>query len=186
MDKKILRQDMKKRRRIMPESEKIEADGIIRDKLKKHLDSFGQWILFYVSYGTEVDTRVLIGELLENKKETIHIAVPKVNGDEMEFYEIKSLSDLSLGYMGILEPRGEVLAHVEDAIMIMPGLVFDINRNRIGYGGGYYDRYISGHLSQIKETVALAYDFQVIEGDLEVFSHDIKPDLIITEKGVYK
>lgn len=186
MDKKILRQEMKKRRRIMPEAEKTEADGIIRGKLKQYLATCQQWILFYVSYGTEVDTRVLIGELLENKKETIHIAVPRVNGEEMEFYEISSLSDLSLGYMGILEPSGEVLAQVEDAIMIMPGLVFDVNRNRIGYGGGYYDRYIAGHLSQIKQTVALAYDFQVIEGNLQAASHDIKPDLIITEKGIYK
>ena len=168
----------------MPDAYRAQADSIIRSKLREYLID-KKWILFYVSYGTETDTGVLIRELLETPEKNVHIAVPKVKGDEMEFYEIKSFSDLVSGYKGILEPKGDVLAQPSNALMVMPGLVFDRRRNRIGYGGGYYDRYLAQHSEQIEKTVAAAYDLQVMPHDIKTAPHDIKPDCIVTEKAVY-
>jgi len=142
-------------------------------------------IFTYVSFRSEVDTKDIIKRAFLDQKK---VMVPKVESQTMDFYEIKSLEELTPNKMGILEPRGDfntcyrpltLELDQSEKLMLLPGLAFDLSGNRIGYGGGYYDRY----LSQYKETnfykVALAYDFQVME---QVVSqeYDIKADLILT------
>ncbi len=75
--------------------------------------------------------------------------VPKVHGETMDFYEITSFDELKPGAYGISSPMPEYLHRQTTDLMIMPGVAFDTNRNRVGYGGGYYDRYLSHILSFI-------------------------------------
>ena len=115
----------------------------------------------------------------------------------MHFYGVDDRCTMKPGYMGIPEPTrtGEqytvkaISKRLEitnsSAIMFMPGLAFDIKGNRIGYGGGYYDRYLNHH--DIKTKIAICYDFQVVEDLSELStSKDNRVDYIITEKRVIK
>ncbi len=104
----------------------------------------------------------------------------------MEFHEITSLEQLSEGAFGILEPivNNPVSENPEwnsSNLMIVPGLVFDKTGNRIGYGGGYYDRYIHKYSDRIGLKIAFAYDFQVFE-HVDIESFDEKIDGIITDE----
>ena len=100
----------------------------------------------------------------------------------MDFVRLQSFDQLSLGYCGIPEPEyGEVIRD-EQILMLMPGLAFDREFNRIGYGGGFYDRYLD-KMSDCKILkVAFAYDFQVLE-HIETEQHDYKIDVLITADG---
>lgn len=139
-------------------------------------------IYLYVSYNQEVNTKIIISQMLKDKK---RVAVPKIVDGDMVFHEITSLQQLSVGAFGILEPN--VVSPVEKnplwnehTIMVLPGLAFDKNGGRVGYGGGYYDRYLEKNRERITMKIALAYDFQVFE-HIEVESFDEKIDTIITE-----
>ncbi|BBF42288.1 5-formyltetrahydrofolate cyclo-ligase [Lachnospiraceae bacterium KM106-2] len=116
----------------------------------------------YVSYNQEVSTRELINQALADGKK---LAVPKVTDratHEMKFYYIQDMSDLIIGYQGILEPEGkeESLAQ-ENGLMIVPGLAFDLSGNRLGYGGGFYDTYLN-NLNRY-QLISFAYDFQFFD-----------------------
>lgn len=166
-------------------------------------------LLTYVSYRSEVDTFRLIGQaLLEGK----HVFVPKVQGQEMVFYRIMDLSELQTGYRGILELEArpgtsyqeylngmqgafpETFSQVEKAIMphtllCMPGAAFDRKRHRIGYGGGFFDRYLEKLTVYQEEgrvhltTIALAYACQVFQ-EIPWEAHDVLPDMILTEQKI--
>lgn len=102
----------------------------------------------------------------------------------MIFYEITSMDDLEPGYFGILEPKeGLAKATGEDGLMIMPGVAFDPFRHRVGYGGGFYDRYLSVHTKH--STAALAFEFQMLE-EVPVEPTDLLPDVVITEGQLIK
>ena len=154
---------------------RILLDDIITNKVltnSKVLTS--DTILIYVSYKSEVSTLKLIKELLKIKK----VAVPKVEGKIMNFYYINSFSDLTLGYHGILEPSP--MSPVKDyssAICITPGLCFSSDGYRLGYGGGYYDKFLEEHPVY---TIGLAYHKCLIKR-LPHEPHDKKIDEIITD-----
>lgn len=133
-------------------------------------------ICLYISANNEVDTTPIIEHALYSGKQ---VAAPRVLGRDMEFIAFSHMSELASGAFGILEPVGEQVVSTRDALLIMPGVAFDEQCNRIGYGGGFYDRYLSSHEAAVK--IALAYELQVVRQlDAEVF--DVKPDIVITEK----
>ena len=103
----------------------------------------------------------------------------------MEFYPVSSMNSLSEGAFGILEPSAKDVSASENAagksLMLLPGVAFDKAGNRIGYGRGYYDRYLAGCPGISK--IALAFEFQITDR-IPAEHTDIKADLIITEKGV--
>jgi 5-formyltetrahydrofolate cyclo-ligase len=105
------------------------------------------------------------------------VAVPKVFGEEMKFLYITDFSRVEKGYAGIPEPMGdEPVAHDETALVLMPGLAFDPEGHRIGYGGGFYDRFLAkepGH-----PTLALCYAFQMLP-KLETEEFDIPVDCVL-------
>lgn len=110
------------------------------------------------------------------------MAVPKVVGKDMVFYRLTDFSQLEPGYYGIPEPaRGEIVQW-EDAMMIMPGVAFDRDNHRVGYGGGFYDRFLEKH-PRI-ERVAVAFSFQILP-QVPVEPTDIFPQIIVTESDVY-
>lgn len=183
-NKGILRGRIKSLRAGMTPQEKHEKDMLLYNNiLASGLLNATRQVYIYVSYGTEADTIYLIKELF---RQQYNVAVPRVNGKEMDFYEIREMADLKPGFNGILEPVSGQPVTECNGIMFMPGLVFDIGHGRIGYGGGYYDRYLYRHKDDNIFKVAIAYDFQVLKTErIEMETHDIKPDIIITEKASY-
>ena len=136
-------------------------------------------IYCYVDFRNEVGTKRLIEKCWEMNKK---VAVPRIEGSKMEFYYIKSWSDVRSGHWGILEPYTDQRAEANLACVITPGAVFDKCRNRIGYGRGYYDTYLYNHPSY--NTIALAFDLQILD-DIPFEEHDIRPQMIITEEHIY-
>lgn len=171
----------------------LARDGLTEEeRLKKGLSIekllFGlSWVkeagtlFFYASFGSEAPTWNMIGRALSEGR---RVALPKVEGKRMRFYEIKDVKDLRPGPFGILEPpaEGEELTEEADCL-IMPGVAFDLQRARIGYGGGFYDRYLSSHRPGY--TAALAFECQILSaGALLAEPHDIRPARIVTELRV--
>ena len=143
-----------------------------------------EWIYFFLAFNKEIDTLSMM-EAFRNAGK--RLAVPRVEGKEMHFYEIRSLDDCRPGAMGILEPYKEVSSHgnllrvTEPGLMLMPGLAFDKDRNRLGYGGGFYDRYLCGH--EGLRTVGICYDFQIID-HVPAESHDLRPEALISDRRI--
>ena len=144
-------------------------------------------ILTYVNYQSEVITIDLIKRALADRK---LVFAPKVAGDEMDFYRIAGMSSLAEGYRGILEPSGNEIfckkilsKNLKNTMIIMPGAVFDEKRHRIGYGKGFYDRYLMRmeKLGITIHTLALCFECQVLQ-NIPYGMHDRKPDFVLTEK----
>lgn len=140
-------------------------------------------ILCFAGYKSEVQTMELINELLGLGK---NIYVPRVNADEMDFYRIDNLNDLKEGYKGIPEPVETCEdiyegSNPKDAVMFMPGVVFAKDGSRIGYGKGYYDRYLAKY--DIMNRIALCFSIQLLES-IPSDIYDKKASVIVTEKGI--
>ncbi len=175
--KKEIRHEMRLRKKKVTKEEREQAGREIYETLIQ-MPEFqeAKSISIYVAYNQEIPTVPIIEKALSLGKE---VASPIVENGEIEFYRYTSLDTLKESQYGILEPNKELGVVSEDSLIIMPGVAFDENRNRIGYGGGYYDRYMMRH-KELK-TIAIAYDFQVYK-ELECEEKDYKPRKILTEK----
>ena len=138
-------------------------------------------IMAYADYNHEVITRYIIEQAWKDGKE---VAVPKVFGKDMVFYRLTDFSQLESGYFGIPEPKedGETVSW-EEAMMVMPGVAFDRANHRVGYGGGFYDRFLEKH-PQIR-SVAVAFEFQMMP-EVPTGPTDISPEIIVTEEEIYR
>lgn len=160
--------------------EQIEAMSLtITDKVTA-LPAFknADRILVYADYNHEVVTEYLIKEAWKAGKE---VAVPKVVGKDMVFYKLTDLARLEPGYFGIPEPVSGEIVNWSKALMIMPGVAFDRANHRVGYGGGFYDRYLEKH-PQL-ERVAIAFSFQMLP-EVPTEPTDICPQIIVTEEEI--
>lgn len=178
MNKKELREKYRTIRNQMSRTQ-VKANSIkIMDTLTQtEFFSKSQELFIYVSMNHEVNTLDIIKYAFKKNK---RVAVPKViNKTTMCFFYIDNLQVLSRGTFDVLEPPTQSPAVLtKKALMVMPGLVFDTTRNRIGYGGGFYDRYLEKKTS---DKIALAFDFQVLSEIIPTSNKDVKPDTIITE-----
>lgn len=117
------------------------------------------------------------------------VFVPSVKGHDMEFYRLFSFDGLKEGTFGIPEPSVKIRERKADIkrdgriFMIMPGVAFDRERNRIGYGGGYYDRYLASCTEFYGHAIAIAFECQIVE-KIEAEKTDRKPELLITERRI--
>ena len=163
--------------------EKKAADFKIFENLKEsRLIGKAELVLTYVSYRDETDTLKLIEYLLAEGKT---VAVPRCRKQgQMDFFKIKSLGDLKPSSMGIPEPEYDERYLVRDftgALCIVPGTAFDLKGNRTGYGGGYYDRFLSREKDVTPAGICYSpLIFDVVPSE----PHDISVDYIITEKGI--
>lgn len=188
-DKLSIRRYVLSKRDSLSEEIRREKDKKIKDKLIG-LSGFkaSHKILLYASFRSEVGTADLVKYCIANGKTTVLPKVDKQN-NELKLYEIKDMSELSSGYLGILEPdvSEERLFSVEDMdCIIVPGVAFDEHCNRLGYGKGFYDKLLSRVKSQGsvgKVAIALAYEEQIVER-IPVDTHDIKMDKIITDRRI--
>lgn len=178
MDKKTARKIIREKKKQLTLEEIQKKSSVIVEKLTRESCFLQAETLYcYVSYNQEVMTKPLITQALAAGK---RVAVPKVMGKEIEFIYLNSLEELIPGYQGIEEPSGTEIAKEEKILMIMPGLAFDENRNRVGYGGGFYDRYLEKYQNTCFVKVAVAFDFQVLS-ELEMEPCDKRVDFIVTE-----
>lgn len=142
-----------------------------------------QNVFLYASYKSELPTKDAFDEL---KKLGKTVAMPKVEGNRMRFYPVDSWEELIPGYQNIPEPdpngREPLVPGAED-VMILPGVAFDKEGNRLGYGAGYYDRYLEKLGSKQPICVGFAYDCQIARATLPVEVHDKKVRYLVTEKN---
>lgn len=175
MDKTALRAQVRQLKRTMTPEE-------IQRRSAKLADAFFacapyrscQTLYGYLSYNQEVLTLPILAQALKDGKQ---VAVPKVFGSEMRFIILTDLSQIAPGYCNIPEPIADgPHAQDQEALVLMPGLAFDPRGRRIGYGGGFYDRFLEAEPNH--PTVALCYDFQVFP-ELETEEHDRPVDLVL-------
>lgn len=181
--KKNLRAKSRQYRERLEPERKARMDAAIRNRLFSLREYAGSGLVYtYVSKPIEVDTVALIEKTIAMKK---HVAVPRCIPDTfaMEFYEIASLSDLQKGMFGVLEPPtslGSPVTESEHSLCIVPGLSFDSQGFRLGYGKGYYDRFLSGFKGI---TVGICYS-GCVRWNLPHGYFDRPVDILITEKYV--
>ena len=169
--RKVIRQ---KKKAMTPEEIESRSQALGRLFYASQVYQDARTIYFYLPYNQEVRTVPMILKALEDGKK---VAVPKVYGDEMKFIEIENMDGIEEGYMGIPEPKADgPVAEDRTALILMPGLAFDREGHRIGYGGGFYDKFLSREPDH--PTVALCYEFQMLPHvDTEAF--DIPVDLVL-------
>jgi len=175
MDKKELRKQIREQKRAMT-PEQIEqasaklAELFFATDFYKHATT----LYGYLPYNQEVRTVPILERALADGKK---VAVPKVYGDEMKFIYLTDLTQVAPGCMGIPEPvADEPVADDPTALVLMPGLAFDREGHRIGYGGGFYDKFLSAEPEH--PTLALCYAFQVLP-HLETEAFDIPVDRVL-------
>ena len=185
MNKQEIRKKMlKKRNQLSKNEQDIYSEKISKLILESDIYRDCDNICIYQTFRNEVSCdKIMERAFCDNKK----VFVPVTNMDKktMEFYQITEETRWQSGAYGILEPELSDTTPVlkEPALILMPGLVFDKKKHRIGYGGGYYDKYLSVHKNHIK--IALCYHFQIIEEILPFEEHDILPDYIVTDVGIF-
>lgn len=175
MDKKQLRKQIREKKRAMTPAEIEQASA----KLAELFYASRQYqqaktVYGYLPYNQEVRTVPMLEKALADGKK---VAVPKVYGEEMKFIYLDDLSKVEKGYSGIPEPiADEPVADDPTALVLMPGLAFDREGHRIGYGGGFYDKFLSAEPNH--PTLALCYAFQVLP-HLETEAFDIPVDCVL-------
>ena len=182
MNKKVLRKNILEERDRLDLSQKENWDDLIKQTLmESRVFKDCKNIFIYIGFGSEIDTSKYILQFLSLKK---NVLVPRtdIKTKSMEAVQIYNLEDLVEDKYGILEPKNDKIATRKDNIdlIILPGVAFDATGNRVGYGGGYYDRFLEGLNKNILKVV-LCYNFQLVES-IETEKHDIKADYIITEQ----
>lgn len=176
--KKKRRAEALARRNAIPSEERAEKSAAIVGHLRKREEYRQAACIFsYVSIGSEVETRELLTYALRDGKA---VAVPKTGKNRnMEFLQIFSLEDLREGRFGVMEPTsGTVRIPQETDLFLVPLVSFDGKKNRLGYGGGYYDTYFAEHTGY--RRIGLAFSEQK-EKDLPTEEWDIPLDAIVTE-----
>lgn len=185
--KKECRRDALGRRALMSARERETAGSRIAALVKESEEyRLADKILIYASYRDEVPTYGLIESALREGKQ---VFCPKIEGPAgnrtMSFYRIMALEELQEGFQGIPEPmvlqerRYEAGKNSRD-LVLMPGTAFDRQRRRLGYGGGFYDRFCQA--AQGAARIALCFDCQLLE-ELPEEETDIRPERIVTESG---
>jgi len=170
-------------------SERKEKSRMIQDALKKELCyREADMVLVYMDYRSEVMTTTLVEELLSSGKK---VFAPRVKGFDILFYEIYSLEDLEQGYQGIREPMekqemllSETVLREKNCLVLVPGAVFDRKLSRMGYGKGFYDRFLEKY-GEYVFTVGLAFSCQIAK-QVPTEQHDRRLDLIVTENEVIR
>ncbi len=183
--KKELRKKAREMRGSLSPEKKLSLDRKIKNRL------LNLWavreagvVLCYVSTAIEVDTREFITELLNRGKK---VAVPRCEGgkSEMNFYYINSLDELSPGSFDVLEPdpqKSVMVGKTQGSICIVPAFMFDKNGFRLGYGKGYYDRYLSRYDGS---TIGVCYS-ENLQNELYHGKYDRAVDLVVTDREIIR
>ena len=175
MDKKELRKQIRELKRAMSPAQIERASSRLGEQFAAtELYQKAKTIYGYLPYNQEVRTVPMLQRALQDGK---RVAVPKVYGDEMKFIYLDDLAAVEKGYAGIPEPAAdEPVADDKTALVLMPGLAFDPEGHRIGYGGGFYDKFLAAEPEH--PTLALCYEFQMLP-KLETEAFDMPVDCVL-------
>lgn len=185
--KQIRKEYLEKRNKLSAEKREKASEKITERLLKMSEVKDAPTVFAYVSHKSEVSTKRLIQMLLSEGRK---VALPKVNGEKMEFYEISSWDELFPGYQGILEPQinqdAQPVRPCSRDVFLLPGVSFDYTGNRIGYGGGYYDRYIKSLPGKRPTLIGLAFYKQIYPTFLPAEPQDEKVTYVVSERKKVK
>ncbi len=187
MNKKTLRKEMLKKRsalseEIREENSKTVANNLYDTEYYKN----AQTIMAFLSFGSELNTRYLIEDSISKGKiVVIPVMVPETK--ELKVSRILDYSELEIGHYNILTPKEEFLRFLDPStidLILVPGLIFAKDGYRVGYGGGYYDRFLAKIDSTIPK-IAIGFDMQLVN-KVPTEHFDIPVDFILTEKQFLK
>ena len=175
MDKKELRRSIREQKRAMTEEEIVSrSEALAQQFYASEAYKNAKTIYGYMPYNQEVRTVAMLEQALKDGK---RVAVPKCYGDEMKFIYLDDLTQVEKGYAGIPEPIADgPVADDKTALVLMPGLAFDPQGHRIGYGGGFYDKFLAAEPEH--PTLALCYAFQMLP-HLDTEEHDIPVNTVL-------
>ena len=175
MNKQELRKSIRALKRAMTEEQIVEKSRRLGELfLASEAYKNAKTVYGYLPYNQEVRTVAMLEQAMRDGK---RVAVPKCYGDEMRFIFMDDLSKVENGYANIPEPiADEPIADDETALVLMPGMAFDPHGHRIGYGGGFYDKFLEAEPNH--PTLALCYAFQMLP-HLETEAHDIPVDYVL-------
>ena len=180
MKKKFREEALAKRNSISAEMRAEKSRKITEYILQSDAYKQAKTAFSFVSMGSEVETREILKRAWRDGKT---VAVPKTEkGRKMIFLRIDSFADLKEGRFGVMEPvTGEEVVPETGDLFLVPGALFDRKKNRVGYGGGYYDTYFEKYRGYRK--IGIAFSEQITETDIPVAEYDIPLDDIVTENG---
>ncbi len=188
--KDIIRKNVLQKRRLLGEDERNEKSKAIIERLINSREfKNSSVIMCYVDFDGEAKTQEFIESCLRmGKRVTVPMVVKNTDGSRdliaSEIFDLEK--DLDKGTFGVLEPKKDAVRNVEPSeidMVVVPGVAFDINKNRVGYGAGFYDRFLK-KLGKECFTVGIAFDFQVCDS-VESDDFDVPVKMIITESGVF-
>jgi 5-formyltetrahydrofolate cyclo-ligase len=176
--KKKLRKEMLFKRAKSSKLARVKYDESICQSLWEIIEKHDfKTIHCYLPMGTEINIFPLIEQLLENK---MTVVTPKtLPKRQLKHLVLKSLNELEKGVFGTKYPAGDEVFEGEYDLIIVPGLSFDNNNYRLGYGGGYYDNFMVNHTKAKK--IGIFYPFQEME-EIPLESHDVRLDEILVNK----
>lgn len=183
--KRDIRKRIQNKRNSLPIWDRKKRSKIIAEKFfgTAYYNNSNNILIFY-PFRSEIDVTIIIRQALENKK---NIILPRIHDQELKLFYVDNLKkQLERGAYGIMEPTPGLcrLAKTSDIdLVVVPGISFDKNLNRLGYGGGYYDKLLL-HIPEGVKKIALCFDIQVVDS-IPVSEHDIKVDILITDTKIY-
>ena len=186
MNKKKLRKLMLEKRNALLQSDIIDKSHEISKKLiTQSFFHTSKIVLAYISINNEPDTQAILQTAWQLEKQIlVPVCQPLTN--TILISKLENMQELEEGHFHILEPKKEYLRPLNPSIVdlcILPGTAFDKNGYRLGYGSGYFDRFLPLLRSDCLK-IALSYDYQILD-TIPHESHDIPVDIIITEKTIY-
>lgn len=150
------------------------------------LDEYAQaeCVALYAAAHNETDTELILNTSFRAGKRVLY---PAVCGTQMVFRSVERIEALQRGTFGILEPCPTGVDHQADEadLIIVPGVAFDLSGHRIGYGKGFYDRFLR-HPGCSAHLVGLCHDFQLTEEPIRADLHDIPMEIVVTEKRIVR
>lgn len=176
LTKKEIRLKLKKQRDGLAADEVLILSNRIFENLKRlNFDNFDKFFI-YKNFKNEVQTDKIIDQLLDNKK---RIFIPKIMKNNIKTIEINKNTAFIQNKFGIFEPVGDP-ENIDNFVAIMPCIAVSKSGNRIGFGGGFYDRFLSNK-NALK--IVICFDFQVVN-DFDAEEFDVPADIIVTEKRI--
>ena len=182
MNKQILRSEMKNKRLSLDKQERAKMDKSITQTALDIIKSYDE-VLCYVSSDIEVDTRELLNVLFDDKSKKILVPRCESKSNRMFFYPISGYNDLEKGHYGILEPKAHIKRQEvfsNNSCCIVPALCYDERGYRVGFGKGFYDRFLNTYVGA---KIGLCYSNSIVS-QIDNDNTDIKADIIITERSV--
>jgi 5-formyltetrahydrofolate cyclo-ligase len=185
MPKRSLRQQMLAQRLALSQEEWRAASLLAQQNLLT-LEEYAraECIALYASTRNEADTSEILAAAFRADKRVLY---PAVCGEHMVFRQVEGVASLEQGSFGILEPCPTGVDHHADEadLIVVPGVAFDLTGHRIGYGKGFYDRFLR-HPGRKAHLVGLCHDFQLIGGNIPAEGHDVRMEIIVSDRRIVR